>query len=110
MRTKLPLVLLRDYVTNKVFKESPSSDATFPQHTSCTPFLIAHYINCDNFSQPYQEFLVAVITKDEPWSFKESMKNYRCKQAMQEDIKVLEDNVTLNLKHLPTGKRELGNQ
>ncbi|KAL6565862.1 hypothetical protein OROHE_004917 [Orobanche hederae] len=111
MRTKTPSVLLRDYVTNKVVKESPSPGASSPpQHTSGTPFPMAHYISCDNFSQPYQKFLAAVITGDEPRSFKEAMKNDGWKQAMQEEIKALEDNGTWTLEHLPPGKRALGNQ
>ncbi|KAL6322939.1 hypothetical protein AAG906_022777 [Vitis piasezkii] len=47
---KFPSVLLRDFVTHTVVAESPSPATPSPQHPSGTPYPIAHYINCDNFS------------------------------------------------------------
>ncbi|KAH7541938.1 hypothetical protein FEM48_Zijuj02G0020400 [Ziziphus jujuba var. spinosa] len=105
MRDKFPSVLLRDFVTHMVVAESPSPATPSPQHPSGTPYPIAHYINCDNFSVHYRKFLAAIISSNDPKSFKEAMKDVGWQKSMQEEIRALEENGTWTL---PKGKRALG--
>ncbi|KAH7534036.1 hypothetical protein FEM48_Zijuj04G0195000 [Ziziphus jujuba var. spinosa] len=93
MRDKFPSVLLRDFFTHMVVAESPSPATSSPQHPSGTPYPIAHYINCDNFSVHYRKFLAAIISSNDPKSFKEAMKDVGWQKSMQEEIRALEENV-----------------
>ena len=52
-RTKYPSVKLRDHVTHTVFASSPSLPASVSDHPSGTPYPLAHYIHCVNFSVHY---------------------------------------------------------
>ncbi|RVW73210.1 Retrovirus-related Pol polyprotein from transposon RE2 [Vitis vinifera] len=110
MRDKFPSVLLRDFVTHTVVTESPSPATPSPQHPSGTPYPIAHYINCDNFSVHYRKFLAAIISSNDPKSFKEAMKDVGWQKSMHEEIRALEENGTWTLEPLPKGKRALGSQ
>ncbi|KAH7538135.1 hypothetical protein FEM48_Zijuj03G0166900 [Ziziphus jujuba var. spinosa] len=92
MREKYPSVLLQDFVTHLVVAESPSPTTPSPQHPSGTPYPIAHYINCDNFSVHYRKFLAAIISNNDPESFKEAMKDVGWQKSMQEQIRALEEN------------------
>nr|CAN82171.1 hypothetical protein VITISV_040546 [Vitis vinifera] len=110
MRDKFPSVLLRDFVTHTVVAESPSPATPSPQHPSGTPYPIAHYINCDNFSVHYRKFLAAIISSNDPKSFKEAMKDVGWQKSMHEEIQALEENGMWTLEPLPKGKRALGSQ
>ena len=110
MRDKFPSVLLRDFVTHTVVAESPSPATPSPQHPSGTPYPIAHYINCDNFSVHYRKFLATIISSNDPKSFKEAMKDVGWQKSMHEEIRALEENGTWTLEPLPKGKRALGSQ
>ena len=110
-QAKLPLTWLRDYVTNTIVaphsESSPSiSGSATP---SGTPYPLAHYINCNNFSMNYRKFL-AVISTQEPRSFKEAVKDTGWRASMQQQIQALEDNGTWTLEPLPPGKHALGSQ
>ena len=66
---------LRDYVTYIVQKISPSSSLTsIPQHSSCAPYRIAHYVSGDNFSLCHRNFLAALTMEREPVHYFEAMK------------------------------------
>lgn len=96
MRQKIPSVKLRDYVTHTIFTNSPSPspNTSSPRHSSGTPYPIAHYINCDNFSANYRKFLAAIISGQEPRSFKEAMKHAGWRESMKNEIHALEKNGT----------------
>ncbi|RVW69562.1 Retrovirus-related Pol polyprotein from transposon RE2 [Vitis vinifera] len=89
MRDKFPSVLLRDFVTHTVVAESPS------------PPLRLHSI---------PQFLAAIISSNDPKSFKEAMKDVGWQKSMHEEIRALEENGTWTLEPLPKGKRALGSQ
>lgn len=112
MRQKIPSVKLRDYVTHTIFTNSPSPspNTSSPRHSSGTPYPIAHYINCDNFSANYRKFLAAIISGQEPRSFKEAMKHAGWRESMKNEIQALEKNGTWTMETLPPGKRALGSQ
>lgn len=107
MRNKIPSVLLQDFVTHNVLKESPSPATSSPHHTSGTSFPITPYINCDSFSLKHRKLLAAIISGDKPRSFKEAMKPEGWRHAMQEEIRALEYNGTWTMEQLPPGKRAL---
>ncbi|RVW77560.1 Copia protein [Vitis vinifera] len=86
MRDKFPSVLLRDFVTHTVVVESPSPATPSPQHPS------------------------AIISSNDPKSFKEAMKDVGWQKSMHEEIRALEENGTWTLEPLPKGKRALGSQ
>ena len=109
-RDKFPNVLYRDFVTHMVFANSPSFVSPSSNHSSGTPYPLAHYINCDNFSVNYRTFLAAIIKGKDPKSFKEAMKYKEWRKSMQAEIRALEDNGTWTLERLPPGKRPLGSQ
>ncbi|RVW71061.1 Retrovirus-related Pol polyprotein from transposon RE2 [Vitis vinifera] len=86
MRDKFPSVLLRDFVTHTMVAESPSPATPSPQHPS------------------------AIISSNDPKSFKEAMKDVGWQKSMHEEIRALEENGTWTLEPLPKGKRALGSQ
>ncbi|RVW82461.1 Retrovirus-related Pol polyprotein from transposon RE2 [Vitis vinifera] len=86
MRDKFPSVSLRDFVTHTVVAESPSPATPSPQHPS------------------------AIISSNDPKSFKEAMKDVGWQKSMHEEIRALEENGTWTLEPLPKGKRALGSQ
>ena len=109
-REKFPNTLYRDFVTHTVFANSTSSSSSSSDLSQGTPYPLAHYINCDNYSVNYRRFLAAVIKGNDPKSFKEAMKYDGWRQSMKEEIQALEDNGTWTLEHLPPGKRALGSR
>ncbi|CAH9084911.1 unnamed protein product [Cuscuta europaea] len=109
-RSKYPSVKLREFVTHTVASKSPFPLSSTSQLSSGTPFPLAHYINCDNFSKRHREFLAAVTTGIEPRTFAEAMKDAGWRQAMQSEIAALEDNSTWDLVPLPLGKHALGSK
>ncbi|KNA09010.1 hypothetical protein SOVF_157600, partial [Spinacia oleracea] len=104
-RLKRPSILLKDYVTHTVQTPSPSTRST---SSTGTPYPIAHFVNCDNFSLRHRIFLAAVIAAIEPRTFNEAMKNAGWREAMQKEIGALEDNETWVMEELPPGKKALG--
>lgn len=112
MRTKFPSVKLKDFVTNTVRKlsPSPSQSSSASHQSSGISYPIAHYVNCDRFSMGHRKFLAAVTAGTEPHSFKQAMKDPGWREAMQKEIKALEDNGTWSIETLPPGKRALGSR
>ena len=110
LRTRTPSVLLRDYVTNSVIVESPSSPSSAPLHSFGTSYPIAHYIDCQSFSEKYRKFIANVTSITEPKSFKEAMQDAGWRKSMNDEIRGLEDNATWTMELLPLGKRALGSQ
>ena len=93
-RTKYPSVKLRDHVTQTIFASSPSLPAPVADHSSGTSYPFTHYIHCDNFSINYRKFIAAIVSNNDPKSFKKAMKYDGWRQSMKEEIRVLKNNVT----------------
>ncbi|RVW12195.1 Retrovirus-related Pol polyprotein from transposon RE2 [Vitis vinifera] len=89
MRGKFPSSLLRDFVTH-------------------TWLLKVHLPPLRLHSIP--QFLAAIISSNDPKSFKEAMKDVGWQKSMHEEIRALEENGTWTLEPLPKGKRALGSQ
>ena len=108
-RRRQASVRLRDYVTHTIQKMSPSAPLSpVPQHSSGTPYPIAHYVNCDNFSVRHRNFLATLTAEREPVCYSEAVKDKCWKDAMQREIEALENNETWVVEDLPVGKKALG--
>ena len=107
-REKRSSILLRDFVTNHVRKLSPSASTPASSGSSGTPYPIAHFVNCDKFSMHHRVFVAAILAGLEPRSYKEAMTDAGWREAMQREIRALEDNHTWVMEPLPNGKKALG--
>ncbi|XP_021751608.1 uncharacterized protein LOC110717256 [Chenopodium quinoa] len=100
----------RDYVAHTITLDSPSISPCSPSapSSSGTPYLLAHFVNCTNFSVPHRVFIAAVDSIVEPRNFNEAMKHDGWREAMQKEISALEKNKTWVMEELPPGKKALG--
>ncbi|KAH0638973.1 hypothetical protein KY285_035559 [Solanum tuberosum] len=89
-----PPIWHKDYVT----KAGPSS---------CL-YSIASVLDYTRFSYQYQSFVSKFSIDIEPASYSEAVKDSRLIEAMQSEIKALEDNKTWELVDLPRGKKAIG--
>lgn len=81
-RTSKPPNWLQDYIGNK----SKAANAyVYP---------LSDVIGYNALSHKYQSYLAQFTTEIEPKDFKEVVKDPRCIEAMQTEIKALEDNAT----------------
>lgn len=108
LRVKRPSSWLRDFVTPTLQKKSPSQSSLSSSSSSGTPYPIEHFVNCDKFSMRHRTFLVAVIAGIESRNFTEAMQDVGWREAMQKEIRALEDNETWVMEELPLGKKALG--
>ena len=110
-RSKKPSVLLRDFVTHTVQKLSPFQvPPPASSQASGKPYPLAHKVNCERFSVAHRAFLAAITTCTEPTSYKEAVTDPGWREAMQKEIRALEDNGTWTMETLPPGKRALGSR
>ncbi|KAL2926115.1 Retrovirus-related Pol polyprotein from transposon RE1 [Bienertia sinuspersici] len=118
LRVKRPSVRLRDTVSNIILQDSsttvkvnsPSLSPSSSNGSSGTPYSLAHFVNCENFSPRYRTLLAAIIAGQEPRSFKEAMQEPGWRDAMAHEIRALEDNGTWTMEPLPPGKKALGSK
>lgn len=87
---------------------SPSPVSSTSTCSSGSPYPLAHFVNCDNFSLRHRNFIAAVDASIEPRSFKDAMQHEGWREAMQKEISALEDNGTWVMQELPAGKKALG--
>ncbi|KAK1414482.1 hypothetical protein QVD17_30227 [Tagetes erecta] len=101
-RTRLPSSRLQDYEVTL----PPSIDHAkpVPDQTSSTVHPLSNYVSYNNFSESHKVFLAAITSVNEPKSFKEAMQDKNWRDAMQREIKALEENGTWTLETLPKGK------
>lgn len=104
MRAKRSSVLLRDFVTHHVRKYSPSHAPPSPPGFSGTPYPLAHYINCEQFSARHRRFLGAILAGKEPRSFREAMADSGWRKAMKAEVQALENNHTWKVVELPPAR------
>ncbi|XP_074300694.1 uncharacterized protein LOC141631996 [Silene latifolia] len=107
-RLKFPNSRLQGYVLETTSSpSSPSSPSSFSS-PSGTPYTLANYINCHNFSIRHRYFLAAITADIEPPSFKVAICDDGWCRAMQEEIDALEHNGTWELTDLPPDKKAIG--
>jgi len=107
-RTKLPSSRLKDFVTNTIRTMSPSDCSPSSLPSSGSPYPIAHYVNCNNFSLAHRVFLDAIEQEKEPMTYNEAVKDHRWCKAMQSEVDALENNQTWTITSLPAEKKALG--
>jgi len=105
--TKIPSTRLQDFVTHTICKLSPLKSSSCSSQSLGTPYPIAHYVNCDNFSTPYRHFLAIIIARTKPQTFAEAVKDEQWRQAMKHEIHALEHNDTWTMEPLPLGKKAI---
>ncbi|KAD4888928.1 hypothetical protein E3N88_21001 [Mikania micrantha] len=81
---------------------APDSD----QDTS-TVHPLSNYVSYDNFSHAHKAFLSAISSNDEPKTFKQASQNANWVDAMNREIKALEENGTWTLEELPKDKKAI---
>lgn len=68
---------------------------------------MVNFVSYKNFSESHKVFLAAIDSKDEPKYFHQAIKDDRWKEAMEKEIRALEENGTWVLEELPEGKRAI---
>ncbi|XP_075112694.1 uncharacterized protein LOC142182334 [Nicotiana tabacum] len=96
-RTSKPPIWLKDYVTAD--KGTQSNSCRYP---------ITAVIGYDQLSPKYQSYLSRFSSEQEPNSYYEAAKDKRWIEAIQTEIKALEDNKTWEIVPLPHEKRAIG--
>ncbi|KAD5317201.1 hypothetical protein E3N88_17147 [Mikania micrantha] len=68
---------------------------------------LAHYISYEKFSSNHKAFLSTITSRDEPKTFCQASQDENWEEAMQKEIKALEQNQTWSLEDLPEGKKPI---
>ncbi|XP_078171460.1 uncharacterized protein LOC144565545 [Carex rostrata] len=106
-RSRQPPTRLQDYICYTTRYDTSHTHLTSVS-SSGTPYPIAHYVNCNNFSMAHRRFLAAVTKEKEPEHFGEAIKNTNWCDAMQAEIEALERNKTWTVEELLQGKITIG--
>ncbi|XP_070041256.1 uncharacterized protein [Nicotiana tomentosiformis] len=92
-----PSVWLKDFIT------------TAKTHTNIV-YSISNAISYDHLSSAYQSYLNVFSVLTEPRSFKEAAHDRRWIEAMDQEIKALEENHNWEVVDLPEGKKPIGSK
>lgn len=87
-RTKYPSVRLQGYTAHTVSTTSPPCSSPLSR-SSGTPYPIAHFVNCTQFSVRHRNFIAAITAGLEPRTFKEAMKDAGWREATRKEISAL---------------------
>ncbi|XP_076888387.1 uncharacterized protein LOC143538804 [Bidens hawaiensis] len=104
-RTKTQPNRFKDFVVH--LPSSVDHARSAPTQASSTVHPLINFVSYNNFSNAHKAFLAAIDSIDEPKFFHRAMKNDKWKEAMQKEIRALEENGTLTLEKLPEGKRAI---
>ncbi|GJW99595.1 putative RNA-directed DNA polymerase [Tanacetum coccineum] len=87
----------------------PSIDHALPSSNqqSSTVHPLSNFVSYEKFSDSHKAFLAAITSNDEPKNFKEAVQDQNWRDAMQREIKALEENGTWTIEDLPDGKRAI---
>lgn len=106
-RIKFPSTKLQDFVTSAISKICPSNFSTNSSRPLGTPYPLAKYVNYAIFSPKHRHFLVGVSAATEPQAFVEVVKDIQWRNAMQLEIKALENNGTWTVYIFPPNKKAI---
>ncbi|XP_074271447.1 uncharacterized protein LOC141595383 [Silene latifolia] len=108
-RPKIPSTRLRGFVVGTTAGTSSDSDSSPDSpRSSGTPYDLANYLTCTNFSRNHRVFLADISNGVEPPSFRVAINDPRWCKAMEAEITALENNGTWELADLPSDKKALG--
>ncbi|OIT31090.1 hypothetical protein A4A49_66073, partial [Nicotiana attenuata] len=96
-RTSKPPIWMKDFVISA--KSQTAQTSSHP---------ISTVISYDSLSPAYQSFLTRFSAEVEPATYAHAAKDPRWVEAMQLEIKALEDNNTWKVVPLPEGKKAIG--
>uniref|UniRef100_A0A3Q7HCN8 Retroviral polymerase SH3-like domain-containing protein n=1 Tax=Solanum lycopersicum TaxID=4081 RepID=A0A3Q7HCN8_SOLLC len=108
-RVRHPPSYLSEYVCQSA-TNVPSVTCPTTSPRSGTRFPITNYVHYDKLHDRYRGFLAALSTTDIPRSFRDAIKFANWREAMQIEIRALENNQTGVLTYLLAGRRALGCQ
>ncbi|KAL4560354.1 hypothetical protein LXL04_032504 [Taraxacum kok-saghyz] len=75
---------------------------------SCTAHPISNFVSYDKLSPKYKKFALSVSEIQVPKNIQEATSDKRWADAVNEEIKALQENNTWECTHLPQGKRTVG--
>jgi hypothetical protein len=108
-RDRQPSVRLRDHICHTARRfDPPSTSSSQSPPSGTTPYPIANYVTCNNFSTSHSRFLAAVTAGFEPTRFSEAVRYSSWRDAMRKEIEALENNGTWTIEDLPPGKKTIG--
>ncbi|KAD5317239.1 hypothetical protein E3N88_17185 [Mikania micrantha] len=104
-RTRSQPQHLKDYAV----RLPPSIDHAnpAPDQATSTVHPLSHYVSYDHFSANHKAFISAIDSHNELKSFREASQDHRWREAMEKEIKALEQNGTWTLAELPVGKKAI---
>ncbi|WVZ08815.1 hypothetical protein V8G54_022161 [Vigna mungo] len=73
-----------------------------------TPYPISDLLSCESLTEKHLRYTMVVAVNSEPRSYKEAKDVYEWADAMQKEIKALEENNTWSMTELPPGKTAIG--
>lgn len=68
---------------------------------------LSNFVSYENFFDSHKAFLTAITSNDEPKNFKENIQDQNWRDAIQTEIKELEESGTWTVENLPDGKRAI---
>lgn len=83
-----------------------SSPFLAPHHT--TPYPLSSVFSSEKFKFPYCLYLLSYSRETEPINFKQAMTSDKWKEAVDEELQVMELNRTWSITTLPLGKKLVG--
>jgi len=99
---------LQDYVCYTLKTTDPLSLAhRLQDDSSGTPYPIANYVTCTNFSVSHKNFLAAITKIKEAKFYNEAARDPQWRAAMEEEIRALEKNKMWVLQDLPKEKKPI---
>ncbi|KAM0052273.1 putative RNA-directed DNA polymerase [Helianthus debilis subsp. tardiflorus] len=94
-----------DYVVQLPLSIDHARPASNQQSSTVCP--LSNFVSYDKFSDSHKAFLAAISAHDEPKSYQQAMQDQKWIDAMQSEIKALEENGTWTVEDLPIGKRAI---
>ncbi|KAJ0453327.1 putative RNA-directed DNA polymerase [Helianthus annuus] len=104
-RSKVRPKHLDDYEVK--FPPSIDHEHSASTQESSTVHPLAHFISYDKFTNAHKAFLAAITLNNEPKHYNQAVQDVKWREAMQREIKALEENNTWTSAELPKGKRAI---
>ncbi|KAJ0466590.1 putative RNA-directed DNA polymerase [Helianthus annuus] len=104
-RIRTQLQHLRDYSVQ--LPPSVNHANPPPDQAASTIHPLTYYLSYDNFSSNHKAFLSAIDSCHEPKNFIQASQDPLWREAMEKEVKSLQDNGTWTLEELPSGKKAI---